>query len=70
MIFGNKCLDVTNGLTVDGTKLQIWTCTSGNTNQQFYYTVCLRFLFVNYAATDFMVLGRQPSRVDQSRQVR
>ncbi|KAJ7469970.1 ricin B lectin domain-containing protein [Mycena galericulata] len=32
-IFGNKCLDVTNGVDADGTKLQIWTCFSGNTNQ-------------------------------------
>ncbi|KAF7364653.1 hypothetical protein MVEN_00334800 [Mycena venus] len=32
-IFGDKCLDVTNGMNVDGTKLQIWTCASGNTNQ-------------------------------------
>ncbi|KAJ7628943.1 hypothetical protein FB45DRAFT_919611 [Roridomyces roridus] len=34
-IFGNKCLDVTNGATADGTKMQIWTCTSGNTNQMW-----------------------------------
>ncbi|KAJ7202704.1 ricin B lectin domain-containing protein [Mycena haematopus] len=32
-IFGDKCLDATNGVDVDGTKLQIWTCASGNTNQ-------------------------------------
>ncbi|KAJ7210583.1 ricin B lectin domain-containing protein, partial [Mycena haematopus] len=32
-IFGDKCLDATNGANVDGTKLQIWTCASGNTNQ-------------------------------------
>ncbi|KAF8153579.1 ricin B lectin domain-containing protein [Mycena galopus ATCC 62051] len=29
-IFGNKCLDVTDGVNADGTRLQIWTC---NTNQ-------------------------------------
>ncbi|KAF7374044.1 hypothetical protein MSAN_00285100 [Mycena sanguinolenta] len=34
-IFGDKCLDVTNGDNVDGTKLQIWTCASGNTNQMW-----------------------------------
>ncbi|KAJ6479701.1 ricin B lectin domain-containing protein [Mycena sanguinolenta] len=34
-IFGDKCLDVTDGLDADGTKLQIWTCASGNTNQQW-----------------------------------
>ncbi|KAJ7778396.1 ricin B lectin domain-containing protein [Mycena metata] len=32
-IFGDKCLDVTNGANADGTKLQIWTCATGNTNQ-------------------------------------
>ncbi|KAJ7644785.1 ricin B lectin domain-containing protein [Roridomyces roridus] len=34
-IFGDKCLDVTNGVDADGTKLQIWTCGSGNPNQQW-----------------------------------
>lgn len=38
-VYGNKCLDVTNGSTADGVKLQIWTCSdNGNPNQQFYYT--------------------------------
>lgn len=38
-LFGGKCLDVTDGANVDGTKLQIWDCsTNGNVNQQFYYT--------------------------------
>ncbi|KAJ7858760.1 hypothetical protein B0H13DRAFT_1727078, partial [Mycena leptocephala] len=32
-IFGDKCLDVTSGANTDGTKLQIWTCAAGNTNQ-------------------------------------
>ncbi|KAJ7254834.1 ricin B lectin domain-containing protein [Mycena rebaudengoi] len=32
-IFGNKCLDVKDGVNADGTRLQIWTCASGNTNQ-------------------------------------
>ncbi|KAJ6477672.1 ricin B lectin domain-containing protein [Mycena sanguinolenta] len=32
-IFGDKCLDVTDGVDADGTRLQIWTCASGNTNQ-------------------------------------
>ncbi|KAJ7268996.1 hypothetical protein C8J57DRAFT_1227753 [Mycena rebaudengoi] len=31
-IFEDKCLDVTSGVNSDGTKLQIWTCASGNTN--------------------------------------
>ncbi|KAJ7705844.1 hypothetical protein B0H16DRAFT_1826368 [Mycena metata] len=30
-IFGDKCLDVINGVNADGTKLQIWTCAAGNT---------------------------------------
>ncbi|KAJ7753633.1 ricin B lectin domain-containing protein [Mycena maculata] len=34
-IFGDKCLDVTNGDDVDGTLLQIWTCFEGNTNQMW-----------------------------------
>ncbi|KAJ7264782.1 ricin B lectin domain-containing protein, partial [Mycena rebaudengoi] len=33
--FGNKCLDVPNGSTTNGVKLQIWTCAAGNTNQLF-----------------------------------
>jgi len=31
--FDNKCLDVPNGSTANGVKLQLWTCTDGNTNQ-------------------------------------
>ncbi|KAF7296340.1 hypothetical protein HMN09_01104100 [Mycena chlorophos] len=34
-IYGDKCLDVTNGVNADGTLLQIWTCASGNTNQMW-----------------------------------
>ncbi|KAF7373795.1 hypothetical protein MSAN_00591200 [Mycena sanguinolenta] len=34
-IFGDKCIDVTNGVNADGTKLQIWTCVKGSTNQQW-----------------------------------
>ncbi|KAF9268473.1 hypothetical protein L218DRAFT_917234 [Marasmius fiardii PR-910] len=32
-VYGNKCLDVKGGVNADGTKLQIWTCSTGNTNQ-------------------------------------
>jgi len=35
---GAKCLDVTNGVTTNGNKLQVWDCFSGNTNQEFDYT--------------------------------
>ncbi|PPQ69744.1 hypothetical protein CVT26_014019 [Gymnopilus dilepis] len=37
-IYGNKCLDVTEGVNADGTKMQIWTCTTNNKNQQWGYT--------------------------------
>ncbi|KAK7055568.1 ricin B lectin domain-containing protein [Favolaschia claudopus] len=33
--FGNKCLDVPNGSTANGVKLQIWDCAEGNTNQMW-----------------------------------
>ena len=32
-VYGTKCLDVPSGNTTNGTKLQIWDCTTGNTNQ-------------------------------------
>jgi len=35
---GKFCLDVTNGNTANGNKLQIWTCSSGNKNQQFAHS--------------------------------
>ncbi|KAJ7051014.1 ricin B lectin domain-containing protein [Mycena amicta] len=34
-VFGDKCLDVKDGVNADGTKLQIWTCATGNTNQEW-----------------------------------
>ncbi|KAF7370993.1 Glucooligosaccharide oxidase [Mycena sanguinolenta] len=34
-LFGTKCLDVTNGATTNGNKMQIWTCATGNTNQKW-----------------------------------
>jgi len=37
-IFGDKCLDVTDGVDADGTKLQIWDCTGGP-NQQWVRTL-------------------------------
>lgn len=37
-VFGGKCLDVSDGLNVDGTKLQIWGCgPDNNANQKWYY---------------------------------
>jgi len=49
-VFGNKCLDVTNGVDENGTKLQIWTCdtTGKNKNQQFYYTTDLRLAWTDH----------------------
>jgi len=34
---GTQCLDVTGGVDADGTKLQTFSCTSGNTNQQWVF---------------------------------
>jgi len=36
-VFGNKCLDVKDGLNKDGTQLQIWTCSANNANQKWWY---------------------------------
>jgi len=35
--FGNKCLDVTNGVNANGVKLQWWTCGTNNPNQQWIF---------------------------------
>ena len=45
-IFGNKCLDVKDGVNQDGTKLQIWTCATGSKNQGWIYTVRIVAAFV------------------------
>ncbi|KIM83559.1 carbohydrate-binding module family 13 protein [Piloderma croceum F 1598] len=38
-IYGNKCLDVTNGVNADGTKVQVWDCEIDIAfDQQFVYT--------------------------------
>ena len=34
-VYGTKCLDVPSGNTANGTKLQIWDCSTGNTNQSW-----------------------------------
>lgn len=44
-VFGNMCLDLPSGRTTDGTKLQIWTCSNGNVNQGWYYTVRTIFFY-------------------------
>ncbi|KJA16569.1 carbohydrate-binding module family 13 protein [Hypholoma sublateritium FD-334 SS-4] len=38
-----KCLDVTDGQVVPGTKLQLWDCTTGNANQFFTPTTVIRW---------------------------
>jgi len=46
-IFGDKCLDVPNGSTANGQKMQIFTCFSGNTNQLFTVTGDNRIAWTN-----------------------
>ncbi|KAF8184064.1 ricin B lectin domain-containing protein [Mycena galopus ATCC 62051] len=36
-IFGDKCIDVKDGLDADGTRLQIATCVEGNKNQEWIF---------------------------------
>ncbi|KAJ7467726.1 ricin B lectin domain-containing protein, partial [Mycena latifolia] len=33
VLYGNMCLDVTNGVAASGVLLQIWSCTSQDANQ-------------------------------------
>jgi len=47
-VFDSMCLDVTNGSTADGNKLQVYTCYPGNTNQQFYVTTDNRIAWTNH----------------------
>jgi hypothetical protein len=35
VVYGNKCLDLTNGNQANGNHLQIWDCVSGNSNQEW-----------------------------------
>ncbi|KIJ55622.1 carbohydrate-binding module family 13 protein [Sphaerobolus stellatus SS14] len=56
-VFGNKCLDVTDGSTADGTKLQIWTCGTNNPNQQFYYTGDNRLAWTNHGKCTDLTSG-------------
>ncbi|KAJ7732680.1 ricin B lectin domain-containing protein, partial [Mycena metata] len=40
LVFGNKCLDVTNGVTnTNGVKMQIWTCTPGQGDAAQHWTI-------------------------------
>lgn len=59
-VFGSKCLDVTDGNTADGTKLQIWTCsTDNNPNQQFYYTGDYHLAWTNHGKCMDLTGGSQ-----------
>lgn len=55
--FGSKCLDVTNGNTTDGTKLQVWTCTANNANQQWFYTTDNRLAWTNHGKCTDLTSG-------------
>src|SRR5580698_1225637 len=61
-IFDTKCLDVAGGNTTNGVQLQIWTCMTGDVNQQFYYTedfrsVVISLIFVVRYLTGFRRLS-------------
>ncbi|KIM27910.1 carbohydrate-binding module family 13 protein [Serendipita vermifera MAFF 305830] len=45
---GQKCLDVTDGNTADGTKLQVWDCYPNSVNQQFYFTRDYHLAWTNH----------------------
>ncbi|KAF7337405.1 hypothetical protein MSAN_02266900 [Mycena sanguinolenta] len=38
VVYGNMCLDVTNGSSSNGVKMQIWSCASNDANQHFTVT--------------------------------
>ncbi|KAF9261579.1 hypothetical protein L218DRAFT_905355 [Marasmius fiardii PR-910] len=42
----DKCLDVKDGSNADGTRLQLWTCTEGNANQQWINAGAYSFQWV------------------------
>ncbi|KAF7310040.1 Glycoside hydrolase/deacetylase [Mycena indigotica] len=39
LVYGNKCLDVKDGNTANGAKMQIWTCTPGQGNAAQHFTI-------------------------------
>ncbi|KAJ7032972.1 hypothetical protein C8F04DRAFT_1355506 [Mycena alexandri] len=39
LVYGNMCLDVTNGSTTNGVKMQIWACTPGAGDAAQHFTV-------------------------------
>ena len=46
-VFGNKWLDVPEGRLADGTKPQIWTCSTNNANRK-WDTMCVFFLRASF----------------------
>lgn len=59
-VFGNKCLEVPNGVNADGVKMQIMSCSGQNRNQQFYYDKAWSPIFNSYDiyATSNFTSGR------------
>jgi peptidoglycan/xylan/chitin deacetylase (PgdA/CDA1 family) len=51
VVYGNMCLDVTNGSTTNGVKMQIWACTpgAGDAAQHFTLTSANQIQWVNTA---------------------
>ncbi|KAJ7089318.1 hypothetical protein B0H15DRAFT_949292 [Mycena belliarum] len=49
IVYGSMCLDVIDGSTANGAKMQIWSCTpgSGNANQRFTVTAGRNIQWVN-----------------------
>jgi peptidoglycan/xylan/chitin deacetylase (PgdA/CDA1 family) len=47
VVFGGQCLDVPNGNTTPGQKMQTWACANGNTNQQWSVTGDQRIAWTN-----------------------
>ncbi|KAF8071512.1 carbohydrate-binding module family 13 protein [Lyophyllum atratum] len=58
-IFGDKCLNVPGGSTIDGTKLQIFTCTTNNPGQMFSYTRDNRLAWTNKGKCVDLTSGNQ-----------
>lgn len=42
---GTMCLDVTGGVNSDGTLTQVWTCTTNDVNQNWFYTTDNRWAY-------------------------
>jgi len=45
---GRQCLDVTDGVDADGTSLQVYQCTAGNTNQEWVFNADFTIQWKNH----------------------